>query len=145
MAEHEPGEWSTLSLPVFRECLETNVLGEDDAPELVGVLQEILVSAFRPAIFNGGQHVYAATPKLIRDRLRHMHIHVERHRHLQHPPGSQAQEERRARRLRLILLHVPPLRLDLIVYLVLMVEVVRHRGMSLGRAEVRMLTAHLVR
>ena len=94
MAEHEPSERATLSLPIFRECLETNVLGEDDAPELVGVLQEILVSAFRPAIVNGRHHVYAATPKLIRDRLRHMHVHVERHRHLQHPFGFQAQEER---------------------------------------------------
>jgi hypothetical protein len=55
MAEDEAGKWATLPLPIFREGLETNVLGEDDAAKLLGMLQQFAVIAFSPAIFNGRQ------------------------------------------------------------------------------------------
>jgi len=42
-------------------------------------------------------------------------------------------------------LGLPPLRLDFTIDLALMVEVVRHGGMSLDRTEIGMLAAHLVR
>jgi hypothetical protein len=37
MAEDKAGKRATLPLPILRESLETNVLGEDDAAELTGV------------------------------------------------------------------------------------------------------------
>ena len=47
--------------------------------------------------------------------------------------------------MRPIVLDMPPLRLDLTIDLALMVKVVRHGGMYLGRTELGMLAAHLVR
>jgi len=67
MTEEEAGERPPLPLPLFRERLEPNVLGENEATEFVGMLQQIRVVAFRPAIFDGGEHVDAAAPQLIRD------------------------------------------------------------------------------
>jgi hypothetical protein len=94
VAEDEAGERAALSLPILRERFEANVLGEDDAAKLVGLLQQIAVIAFGPAILNGGQYVHAATPQLIRDRLRYVHVHVERHGQLEQTSSLQAQEER---------------------------------------------------
>lgn len=81
MSENQPGERFRFSLPLFRERLKEDVLGEKDSPELVCARQERLVRNLGVAVLRSGHDIHTSLAKLIGDRLRNMNVHVKSDTH----------------------------------------------------------------
>lgn len=81
MAIKQACKWLSFALPVFRKCLEPDVMGEKYPPELRGTLKQRFVCFLGSAILVRCQHVNVASAELIANRTRNMVIKVERNRH----------------------------------------------------------------
>lgn len=94
MRESEPGEMPRFRLPGLSESAKANVLRHQQSSEPCRSFKELVVIESSSIVFLRGQHVYATSAQLTRDRPRYVNIHIQRCGHLQPPLGPKPADQR---------------------------------------------------
>lgn len=76
MPVKQPRKGLLEPLPILRQCLEANVLREQDALKARRPLKQGFVRQFTRTIFLRGEHVNALSAQLIANRARYVNIEV---------------------------------------------------------------------
>lgn len=77
MPKNQAAKPSTLPLPVFRQCLEVNVVRDNGASQEGGPIEERIISKARRAILLSRQNVDLSKAELLSDGVVDMYIEVE--------------------------------------------------------------------
>jgi hypothetical protein len=122
VSENQSRENLAGALPRLGEGLESDVLREEDAHELMRAGENVLVRLERVSIVNRGDHVDSASLQLVRDRPRNMDVQVQADCLSENAPGSKAKDDGRFSTPLTVFLRDRKLRQDLRVDLRLMVK-----------------------